>query len=129
MQAAQRLTPEQPDTEGQVALRALLASLASEAADLAESADQLQLLFGQLLGDPPTRPGDAVERAQTLDGLVQRLHGMNAFLSDLSSRALHDLTAEATHAASNLRLTSQGRRFSPEGVRAEPLAGGDCDLF
>ena len=132
MQAAQRLAPPQPfeAADPQGALRDLLANLAGETADLADSADRLQVLFGQLMADPPTRPGDALERAQTLDGLVQRLQGMNAFLADLSSRALHDLQTETAQAALNLRLTSQARRFSPEGAALEPgAAAGDCDLF
>ena len=132
MQAAQRLAPPSrfDGTDAQDALRDLLANLAGETADLADSADQLQVLFGQLMADPPVRPDDALERAQTLDGLVQRLQGMNAFLVDLSSRALHDLPTEAAQAALNLRLTSQAHRFSPEGAALEPdAAAGDCDLF
>ena len=129
MQAARLASP--PDAaDVQQALRHLLANLAGETADLADSADQLQVLFGQLMADPPVRPGDALERAQTLDGLVQRLQGMTAFLADLSARALHDLQAETARAALNLRLTSQARRFSPQGATLEPdAAAGDCDLF
>ncbi len=130
MQAAQRLAPSPEASNVQEALRALLANLAGETAELAHSADQLQVLFGQLIADPPVRPGDALERAQTLDGLVQRLQGMNAFLADLGSRALHDLSTETAEAALRLRLTSQARRFSPEGVAPDPDSGsGDCDLF
>ena len=130
MQAAHRLASPPDAADVQAALRDLLANLAGETADLADSADQLQVLFGQLMADPPVRPGDALERAQTLDGLVQRLQGMNAFLADLSSRALDDLQTETARAALNLRLTSQARRFSPEGAVLEPdAATGDCDLF
>ena len=130
MQAAQRLASPPEAADVQEALRHLLANLAGETADLADSADQLQVLFGQLMADPPVRPGDALERAQSLDGLVQRLQGMNAFLADLSSRTLHDLETETAEAALRLRLTSQARRFSPEGAAQDPDHGsGDCDLF
>ena len=56
---------------------------------------------------------------------------MNAFLADLSSRALHDLQAETAQAALNLRLTSQARRFSPQGEGGGEVEvdAGDCDLF
>ena len=129
MQAARLASPAFDQSETQEALRDLLANLAGETADLACSADQLQVLFGQLMADPPVRPGDALERAQTLDGLVQRLQGMNAFLADLSSRALHDLQAETAQAALNLRLTSQARRFSPQSEGGGEVDAGDCDLF
>ena len=131
MQAAQRLASSPEAADIHEALRHLLSNLAGETADLADSADQLQVLFGQLMADPPVRPGDALERAQTLDGLVQRLQGMNAFLADLSARALHDLQAETAQAALNLRLTSQARRFSPQSEDGGEIEvdAGDCDLF
>ncbi len=111
-------------------LRHLLSALASETADLAARADQLQGLVGQLMADPPVRSPDAVERAQTLDSLVQRLQGLNAFLAELGSRPLHDLPAEAAKAASTLRLTSQASRFSAIGASAAPGDDtGECQLF
>lgn len=119
-----------PAVDPQDDLRALLANLASESGELAEAADGLQVLFGQLMAEPPRRPADALERAQALDGLVQRLQGLEVFLRGLSSRALYDFGGDAAEAASTLRLTSQARRFSPAGAEAgaEALAG-DCDLF
>ena len=125
MHAAQRLdlhTEEAP-------LRTLLGALAVETAELAHSADQLQALFGQLMADAPARRSDALERAQTLDGLVQRLQGLNTFLAGLGSRPLHDLSADAAQAAMALRLTSQARRFSPGGAVFEPEGAGDYHLF
>ncbi len=116
---------------GETPLRDLLGALAGETAELAASADQLQGLFGQLLADPPLRPADALERAQSLDGLVQRLQGLSIFLAELGSRrSLHDLPAEAAQAASSLRLTSQVRRFSATGGAGPPTDdAGDCQLF
>lgn len=115
------LDPQQP-------LRRLLSTLACESGDLAQSADQLQDLFGQLMADPPVRPGDALEQAQTLDALVQRLQGMASFLSGLSGLELQDLGKDAAHVATGLRLTSQAHRFSPEAVGADTDASaGDCD--
>jgi hypothetical protein len=130
MQAAHMLTPHMRQTDPQQPLRDLLSTLAFETADLADSADQLQLLFGQLMAEPPVRPNDALERAQALDALVQRLQGMQAFLSGLCETDLADLKTDTVQVASNLRLTSQAHRFSPETVGADPdVAAGDCDLF
>ena len=133
MQAAQHLAPA-PATpsglHGQAPLHALLGALAGETADLAACADQLQVLFGQLMAEPPVRPGDALERAQTLDGLVQRLQGLNTFLAELGSRSLEDLATETARAASTLRLTSQASRFSAgSAARLYDEDAGDCHLF
>ncbi len=111
-------------------LRALLTTLAGETGDLARSADRLQLLFGQLMRNPPVRPDDALERAQALDGLVQRLQGLEAFLTTLRSGQLGNLPKASADAAARLRLTSQASRFAPAAATREAeVATGDCDLF
>ena len=115
---------------GETPLHDLLDALAEETAALTACADQLQGLFGQLIADPPVRPDDALERAQSLDGLVQRLQGLAAFLADMGSRPLHDLAAEAAQAASTLRLTSQAHRLSTVGTASSAAEdAGDCQLF
>ena len=104
--------------------------LADEIGDLAQSADRLQLLFGQLLRDPPVRPDDAVERAQALDGLVQRLQGVEAFLNTLRAHPLENLARASAQAATRLSLTSQAHRFSlPASADAADANAGECDLF
>ena len=111
-------------------LRSLLSCLAQESSELAVAADGLQILFGLLMAEPPKRPSNALEQAQALDGLVQRLQGLEAFLSGMCSGALYDLRGEAADAAATLRLTSQARRFSPNAPEAAAeAAAGDCDLF
>lgn len=111
-------------------LRDLLSTLACETGDLAQSADQLQLLFGQLMAEPPVRPDDALERAQALDALVQRLQGLEAFLTGLCGSELENIEEDAARVAVGLRLTSQSHRFSPEAVGCEiDVSAGDCDLF
>jgi hypothetical protein len=127
MHAAALASPVTPPKDD---LRALLDNLAAESGELSEAADGLQVLFGQLMADPPERPRDALEQAQALDRLVQRLQGLEVFLRGLCASDLYDLSADAADVASTLRLTSQARRFSPAGAEAATeAAAGDCDLF
>ena len=119
-----------PAPDPQADLRALLAALAQESSELADVADGLQLLFGGLMAEPPRRPLDALERAQALDGLVQRLQGLESFLQGLCASELEDVGSTAAMAARALRLTSQARRFNPAGeAAAAEIVAGDCDLF
>ena len=119
-----------PAADALADLRALLAALGRESGELAGVADGLQLLFGGLMEEPPRRPPDALEQAQALDGLVQRLQGLEAFLQGLCAGELDDVGPAAATAARALRLTSQARRFNPAGeAAAAEIVTGDCDLF
>ena len=130
MHAAALSALDQGQDQDQTELRALLANLAQESGELADTADGLQVLFGRLMADPPNRPDDALEQAQALDGLVQRLQGLQSFLHGLSEAPLPDLAGHAAQVAATLRLTSQARRFSPAGAEAcADVLAGDCDLF
>ena len=112
------------------ALRTLLSALATETVELARSADGLQDLFGRLMERGTQASGVALEQAQALDGLAQRLDGLQTFLAGLAASPLDDLEAETAEIAGHLRLTSQARRFGRPGARPrEALGGGDCDLF
>ncbi len=122
--------PTAPRKEEREALRDLVRTLADEAGELAQCADRLQSLFGELIAGPPFRPTDALERAQTLDSLVQRLQGLEMFLGALGREGLEDIPADTLKAAEGLRLTRQADRLGGRRLDAgASVAIGDCDLF
>ena len=119
-----------PASDPKAPWRALLSSLALETSELANSADQLQDLFGELVAERGRRDDETVRRAQILDGVVQRLEGMQVFLATLSREGLDDLNADRLRAALGLRLTRQARRLGEsEALTEDAPPAGDCDLF
>lgn len=111
----------------------VLRAVASELADLGDSADSLQGLFGQLMRE---RPGalnrEALEDAQALDSLVQRLGAVSTFLSELASAVGADMRVDTRGAADLLLLAAVAQRLSrPDAVVrvAPPHDEGHCDFF
>ena len=111
----------------------VMRAVASELADLGDAADSLQGLFGQLMRE---RPGalnrEALEAAQALDSLVQRLGAVSTFLSELASTMATDMRVDTRSAADLLLLAAVAQRLSRPDVAVgvpAPHDEGHCDLF
>lgn len=105
-------------------------AVASEVADLAVAADELQSLVGSLLSDPLAMiDSRAMEQGQALDSIVQRLQALQTFLSALAPSVQSDWSIDADEAANMVLLASLAQKLSGHAVEQSREEIGDCDFF
>jgi len=116
--------------DGGTPMATVLQAVASEVADLALAADDLQSLVGALLSDPLAMiDSRAVEQGQALDAIVQRLQALETFLGALAPAVRPDWAVDPREAADMLLLATLAQRLSGVAVEISKEEVGDCDFF
>jgi hypothetical protein len=107
----------------------VLQALALELADAAREAERLQALAGALMRDGASAA--AIEDAQALDALTQRLSALAGLLARLGQNAPEDWRLDIAPALAALTLSDMATRIShPVETPSQAVAPtGDCELF
>lgn len=95
--------------------------------EIADTADQLELLEGALLSDEDARISPLDLRAQKLDELTQRLRALSQVAQRLAEHATH-WKAPVSALTEEITLADLAARLSGRGGRDRP-SEGDCELF
>jgi len=136
--AASHLSPRSSAADTASADRPLgdtLDAVASEVTDLAIISDRLQALISAALVADGTTNADHMREFQAIDLLVQRLHGVAAFLVALARETPSEWRANAAAAAADVALTDLALRLTgaaPAPIEAEEAeldGSGDLELF
>ncbi len=122
--------PMPPPVMADTNMAAVVQAVASEVADLAVAADDLQTLVGSLLSDPLAMiDSRAMEQGQALDAIVQRLQALQTFLSALAPSVQPDWSINPAEAANMVLLASLAQKLSGRAVDSAKEEVGDCDFF
>lgn len=110
----------------------VLRAVAAELADLGDAADSLQGLVGQLMREQDGQVSrGALEDAQALDSLVQRLAAVSTFLHELAHSVNTSWRVDTRSAADLLLLAAVAQRLSRPHDPGHEIGhdDGHCDFF
>lgn len=108
----------------------ILQSLVAEISALASDADRLQDVIGRLMPDNTQLDFDMIRQAQSIDIIVQRLHGLSDFLATLKGDVPVGWRLNVQPAADRLLLADLAHRLGGSEPNSGPdVSSGDCDLF
>ena len=110
-------------------LAQVLRAVALEMAALAQEAERLQALAGALMRD--AADAAAVEDAQALDALTQRLSALAGFLARIGEDAPEDWRLDIAPALAGVTLSDLAARIGhPVATSSQAVAPtGECELF
>ncbi len=108
----------------------ILQSVVAEISALASDADRLQDVIGRLVPEGEQLDTEVIRQAQSIDIIVQRLHGLSDFLATLATDVPMGWRLDARTAANRLLLADLAHRLGGNEHNPGPdVSSGDCDLF
>ena len=119
-----------PDQPHERPMTVVLDVVASELADLTETADRVQLVLGAVLVEAARNDARLLVENQSLDLLVQRLQGLRQFVGALSEAVPPAWSADPVRAAQTVGLSDLAQRLAclPPGSESAEDAP-DFELF